>query len=171
LNRIVANQGLNGIDVFASNAGVTNKVCTISQPASYPQSVQFVSPSRIFLTSGIGSMSFYSGTGQTSNAIYVGSASDNTAAFCSDSITIGNGTNRMGLVLSTGHSAANVPFSIISANANSSANSLIVSPEISTTAVSGGNSLYQYANTLASVYPVQNQFTKPVGLSYTQGSV
>jgi hypothetical protein len=47
---------------------------------------------------------------------------------------------------------------------------MIISPEISTTAVTGGNSLYQYANSLSAIYPIQNQFTKPCGLSYTQGS-
>lgn len=76
----------------------------------------------------------------------------------------------MGLVLSTGHDSSNVPFSILCANANSSANSLIHSPETSVTAVSGGNSLYQYANALAGVYPIQNQFTKKTGLSATQSS-
>lgn len=133
-------------------------------------SAQLQSIDKMILVSGSGSTSIYSGTGQINSSIYVGSSSDNPAANCYDQLVLGNGRSTAPqLTLSSGHSASNIPYSIICNTNTTALNNLQLSPEISANVLSG-TALNMYSSALSGTFPVLCQFTQPTGRSGTQST-
>lgn len=115
-------------------------------------------------------MSFYSGTGQKTNSIYIGSSADSTTEALYDQVLIGNGRSTAPqLTLSSGHSASNIPYSIICNSNTTSLNNLQLSPEISANVLTG-TALNMYSSALSGTFPVLCQFTQPTGRSATQST-
>jgi hypothetical protein len=67
---------------------------------------------------------------------------------------VGSGTNRQGIVLSSGHTSSNLAYNAISSDKTSNTQSLTITPETSAVAAAGGNQLLMYGNSMAPSFPI-----------------